>query len=101
MIKFYIKCDYELCKRKNTPDCAVCKNNHARNKPVDNFEVSEDNDISKARNKNGRWVADMVGSAEQGGLKCPACGYLVNAYTFDETENFECPKCGLPLTAQG
>ena len=93
-------CSVENCIRFKTDDCAKCKNNRARNMAVDGFVPCEDADFSKQRARNGRYKTKLVGSAEHGGLQCPACGYLNNAYTFKEETNYECEKCGLPLTVR-
>lgn len=93
-------CSVDNCIRFGTADCGKCKNNRARNKAVDGFVPCNDSDFSKHRTAKGRYKTRLVGSAEQGGLQCPACGYLNNAYTFNEETNYECEKCGLPLTAR-
>ena len=98
-MKIFLACVYEnLCTRWGQDVCRRCANNKARNKMIDCFEPCEDSDYSASRMSNGKYKAKQNGSAEHGGLECPACHYLNNAYTFDEKENFECEQCGLPLT---
>lgn len=93
-----ISCPFESCIRFGTEDCKRCKNNLARHKALDQFVACNDSDFSKYRMRNGRYATELVGSAEQGGYKCPACHYLNNAYLFNEETRYECEKCGLPLT---
>ena len=100
MTYFNFKCNIENCSRYKTDDCQRCKHNTRRNSFVDNFEACEDKDIRELRCRNGKYSTHLVGSAEQGGLRCPACGYLNNAYTFEEDTNCECDSCGLPLTCK-
>ena len=97
-MEFYIACAVENCLRHGTASCRRCANNKARNKAVDGFKACEDADVSTLRAANGRYKTKQVGSAEHGGLQCPACRYLNNCYRFDEKSRYECEKCGLPLT---
>ena len=100
-IKGKLECAIENCFRRGTDACMKCKHNHARNVQVDGFEACEDKDPAEYRKRNGRYLTRQIGSAEHGGLQCPACGCLKNAYTFNEENNYECDGCGLPLTVKG
>ena len=97
MTYFNCKCDVELCSRSASIDCKRCKHNVKRNSLVDNFEPCDDKDVRALEKKNGKFVAHLVGSAEQGGIVCPACGYSNNAYIYNSETHYECEKCGLPL----
>lgn len=91
------ECSKERCLRYASHDCLKCEHNVKRNCMTDNFEEHMDNDLRGLERKDGRFVAHLVGSAEHGGIVCPACGYSNNAYSFDNATRYECEKCGLPL----
>ncbi len=93
-----IRCIYNKCLRYGTVDCGKCKNNKSRNKAEDMFEPCEDKEYLNLRAHNGRYKAERVGTPEQGGIRCPACGYSNNTYTFKEDTYYECEGCGLPMT---
>ena len=100
MIYANFECKKEMCSRYASNDCIRCKNNVKRNCLIDSFEECKDNAVLGLERKNGRFITRLVGSAEQGGILCPACGYSNNAYLFNEETNYTCEKCGLPLTCK-
>ena len=93
-----VKCAYGGCFRLGSSYCEKCENNGARNEVEDHFRECRDNDISNLQMIDGAYKAERVGTAEQGGYKCPACGHVHNAYTF---EGGKCENCGLPLRIGG
>ena len=85
-----VKCRVKRCVRMGTSACKDCENNEKRNSLIDGYNKCDDNDPAEYRCQNGRYKTVLVGTAEQGGLQCPACRRLNNAYTFDEDKRFEC-----------